>query len=444
MIMQQKDIAYKNRLVLGLGQTGLAVARYLSALRQPFHVMDTRDIAPGHEELEKLAPDSLLKWDGALFTDYDELVVSPGIAISRDDIQAAKDAGVSIIGDIELFAQANTLPVIAITGSNGKSTVTDLVGHLINASDQKPLVGGNIGVPALELLDEDGDIVVLELSSFQLETTYSLQPAVATVLNVSDDHLDRYNSFQDYVNAKLRIYHQAKNCLINADDQNTWVDIDKDQNLIRFGIKRNESEPEWAVNVDKKSITHKGKEVVQLEQLTLQGMHNALNVAVALAIVDSMGINLSDSVIAAAKSYKGLPHRCQLVAIKNGVTFINDSKATNVGAAVAAIESFKPQFGHNIIVIAGGDAKGADLSALQEIIQTVKAVVCFGKDAPALSRLAPTKTQLVSDLQQAVNTAYQQAQEGDLILLSPACASLDMFANYMQRGDQFAQCVEAL
>ena len=220
--MQQKSIAYKNRLILGLGQTGLAVARYLSALRQPFHVMDTRDIAPGHEELEKLAPGSLLKWNGEDFKNYDELVVSPGIATSQSDIQAAKEAGVSVIGDIELFAQANTLPVIAITGSNGKSTVTDLVGKLIDASGKKALVGGNIGVPALELLEQDGDYVVLELSSFQLETTESLEPLVATVLNVSEDHLDRYNSYQDYVNAKLKVYAKAKTYLINADDNNTW------------------------------------------------------------------------------------------------------------------------------------------------------------------------------------------------------------------------------
>lgn len=446
MVMQQKDIAYKNRLILGLGQTGLAVARYLSALRQPFHVMDTRDIAPGHEELEKLVPGALLKWNGDLFADYDELVVSPGISIAREDIQAARNAGVSIVGDIELFAQANSLPVIAITGSNGKSTVTDLVGELINASGKTALVGGNIGVPALDLLEQDGDMVALELSSFQLETTDSLKPVAATVLNVSDDHLDRYNSFQDYVDAKLRIYHQAETCLINADDANTRLNnADSKQAIIQFGIARDEAQPEWAVNIEKNAITHNGKHILALNELTLQGIHNALNVAVALALVEIAGVELTQPVLEAAKSYQGLPHRCQLVAVKHGVTFINDSKATNVGATVAAIQSFQPQFGNNIVLIAGGDAKGADLSSLQEIIKdTVKAVVCFGKDAPAIAKLCPQKSQLVSNLQEAVSTANQYAQEGDLVLLSPACASLDMFANYMQRGEQFAQCVEAL
>ncbi|ACV26107.1 UDP-N-acetylmuramoyl-L-alanine--D-glutamate ligase [Kangiella koreensis] len=444
--MQQKDIAYKNRLILGLGQTGLAVARYLSALRQPFNVMDTRDIAPGHEELEKLAPGSLLKWNGQQFTEYDELVVSPGIAIARDDIQAAQESGVSVIGDIELFAQANTLPVIAITGSNGKSTVTDLVGELINASGKKALVGGNIGVPALDLLKLEGDYVALELSSFQLESTRSLEPVAATVLNVSEDHLDRYKNYQEYIDAKRSIYAKARTCLVNADDENTWIkSAESGQNILRFGLSNNSDKIDWAVDFETCTIMHDGNEILKLDELTLQGIHNALNVAVALALVDIAEIELTQAVLDAAKSYQGLPHRSQLVAIKDGITFINDSKATNVGATVAAIHSFEPQFGKNIILIAGGDAKGADLSSLQEIIkETVKAVVCFGKDAPAIAKLAPAKTQLVSNLEEAVRIAYEQAQKGDLVLLSPACASLDMFANYMQRGEQFAHLVEAL
>ncbi|WP_417446903.1 UDP-N-acetylmuramoyl-L-alanine--D-glutamate ligase [Kangiella sp.] len=449
--MQQKDIAYKNRLILGLGQTGLAVARYLSALHQPFNVMDTRDIAPGHEELEKLAPGSLLQWNGDQFTEYDELVVSPGIAIARADIQAAQKAGVSVIGDIELFAQANTLPVIAITGSNGKSTVTDLVGELINASGKKALVGGNIGVPALDLLEQEGDYVALELSSFQLESTLSLEPVAATVLNVSEDHLDRYNNYQEYVDAKRSIYVNATTCLVNADDDNTWVESTQSiQNILRFGLEHDNDRIDgdhidWAVDIASNAIKHNGQEILKLNELTLQGIHNALNVAVALALVEIAGIELTQPVLDAAKSYQGLPHRSQLVGIKNGVTFINDSKATNVGATVAAIQSFEPQFGSNIILIAGGDAKGADLSTLQDIIkETVKAVVCFGKDAPAIAKLAPAKTQLVSNLEEAVRTANEQAHSGDLVLLSPACASLDMFANYMQRGEQFAHYVEAL
>jgi len=444
--MQQKHIAYKNRLILGLGQTGLAVARYLSALHQPFNVMDTRDIAPGHEELEKLAPGSLLKWNGQKFTEYDELVVSPGIAITRDDIRVAQEAGVSVIGDIELFAQANTLPVIAITGSNGKSTVTDLVGALINASGNKALVGGNIGVPALELLEQVGDYVVLELSSFQLETTHSLQPIAATVLNVSEDHLDRYSSYQEYVDAKRSIYAKASTCLINADDNNSWYEAtEQSQKIVRFGLSSNNQQLDWEVDIEYGAIKYQGQEILKLDQLTLQGIHNAMNVAVALALLTVAGIKLNKAVLDKAKSYQGLPHRSQLVGIKHGVTFINDSKATNVGATVAAIQSFEPQFGKNIILIAGGDAKGADLSSLQESIKsTVKAVICFGKDAPAIAKLAPQKTRLVSNLQEAVAMANEQSHDGDLVLLSPACASLDMFANYMQRGEQFAQCVEAL
>ena len=215
--------------------------------------------------------------------------------------------------------------------------------------------------------------------------------------------------------------------------------------MLRFGLKTDQQQLNWEVDIADKAIKHKGQEILKLDQLRLQGVHNALNVAVALALVDVIGIALTESVLNAAKTYSGLAHRCQLVAVKNGVTFINDSKATNVGATVAAIQSFEPQFGNNIILIAGGDAKGADLSSLKAVIKdTVKTVVCFGKDAPAIAKLMPQKTQLVSNLKEAVVTAYVSAQEGDLVLLSPACASLDMFANYMQRGDQFSQCVEAL
>jgi len=444
--MQQKRIAHKNRLILGLGQTGLAVARYLSALGQPFKVMDTRDNALGAEQLEALAPDSLLKWDAEQLQQFDELVVSPGISVQRADIQAARAAGVSVIGDIELFAQANSLPVIAITGSNGKSTVTDLVGELINASDKKALVGGNIGIPALDLLNQDGDYVVLELSSFQLETTFSLSPLVATVLNVSEDHLDRYNDYQEYIDAKRSIYREAANCLINADDANTWWNnVSKEQKLIRFGVSLEQRQLDWELDGTANAIKYHGQQVLTLDELTLQGLHNALNVVVALALVTAAGLEVTQSVVDAAKAYSGLPHRCQLVAIKNGVTFINDSKATNVGATIAAIESFNNQFNRKIILLAGGDAKGADLSSLQNTIEErVKAVICFGKSASAIAKLSPAKSQQVSDLSEAVTLANQLAQNGDLVLLSPACASWDMFVDYKQRGEQFAQCVEAL
>ncbi|NVK21007.1 MAG: UDP-N-acetylmuramoyl-L-alanine--D-glutamate ligase [Kangiellaceae bacterium] len=442
--MKVNEIAERNRLIIGLGQTGLAVARYLFAKNLPFKVMDSRyqqhsDQVSGKEALLAFAPDALLVWNGDLMKDFDQLVVSPGVAVATPEIAEAKQFGIEIVGDIELFAQAVTIPVIAITGSNGKSTVTELVGKLIDASGKKALIGGNIGLPALELLDKEGDIAVLELSSFQLETTDSLQPVAATILNVSEDHLDRYQSYQDYIEAKKRVYRNARTLIVNLDDNNTWM---IGRNIMSFGLK----DCDWQVDVENQVIKHNGIEVIAISDLTLQGTHNALNVAAALALIDAAGVVINDAVLDAAKSYQGLAHRCQLVALIRGVTYINDSKATNVGATVAAIESFSPSFASNIILIAGGDAKGADLSPLKSIINNnLKALITFGKDGDAIADLAVSiEPYKVANLQQAVQQADKLAQAGDLVLLSPACASLDMFTNYMQRGEMFARYVEAL
>ncbi len=444
--MTMKVLKDKKRLVLGLGQTGLSVARFLYKAGQAFNVMDTREEVPGLDKLTKLAPNAYMLWNPSLFSEYDELVVSPGIAISDPDIQAAKDKGVSIIGDIELFAQVNQMPVIAITGSNGKSTVTDLVAQLINATDKKALIGGNFGIPALDLLENNADFVVLELSSFQLETTSRLETKVSTILNISEDHLDRYNSYQDYINAKQRIYRHADLKVINHNDENTWT---LDDNQIEFGATDDKStELDWYFDVHKMQIKKQGHAYLETSELILQGLHNVLNVTAALALVDAVGIKISNKVIQAAKSYEGLEHRCQFVCQTDEVCYINDSKATNVGATVAAINSFEPLY-DNIHLIAGGDAKGADLSPLTDIIRNkITSIIAFGKDAKALSLLSSDNSYMVENMAQALVKATQLIKEkelaNNLILLSPACASLDMYKNYQERGEEFSKLARAL
>jgi len=441
--MQINALEQKNRLILGLGETGLSVARYLSKNNQSFKVMDTREQAPGSDELAKLDAEALIPWNGEQMLGYEQLVVSPGIAVTQPDIAKAQDYGVEIAGDIELFAQANQLPVIAITGSNGKSTVTELVGTLLEASGLKALVGGNIGVPALDLLTEtiDEAVVVLELSSFQLETTFSLKPTAATILNISEDHLDRYVDYKAYVDAKQRIFEHAEAIIENSEDELTQPS-DTNANRLSFGFS---AHSDWHVDVKTGVLRRAEREVLSLNELTLQGAHNALNVAAAFALLEATGVVINQAVINSAKSYRGMPHRSQLVAVKGDVTYINDSKATNVGATVAAINSFAPKYGKKIILIAGGDAKGADLSSLQETIKTnTKKVICFGKDGGTIAGLDPHKSIIVSSLEEAVEQAVASSDAGDCVLLSPACASWDMFKNYIERGEQFEQLVEAL
>ncbi|GAA4363205.1 UDP-N-acetylmuramoyl-L-alanine--D-glutamate ligase [Kangiella marina] len=441
--MQQHAVEHKNRLILGLGQTGLSVARYLSENDQPFKVMDTRDQAPGSEELAQLDRDALIPWNGEQMLGYEQLVVSPGIAVTQPDIARAEDFGVEIIGDIELFARANQYPVIAITGSNGKSTVTELVGKLLQAAGLNALVGGNIGLPALDLLSQEaGDaVVVLELSSFQLETTHSLKPVAATILNVSEDHLDRYADYQAYVLAKQRIFDNAETIIENSEDDLTQPEKVTAKRL-SFGFS---SESDWQVDVNAGVLRRSERTVLELKDLRLQGSHNAMNVAAAFALLEGAGVVIDSAVIECAKTYSGMPHRSQLVAVKNDVTYINDSKATNVGATVAAIQSFAPRFTGRIILIAGGDAKGAELGSLKDSIeQHVKTVICFGKDGKAIADLAKNKSIQVSNLTEAVEQAVASSEANDCVLLSPACASWDMFKNYIERGGQFEHLVEAL
>jgi UDP-N-acetylmuramoylalanine--D-glutamate ligase len=432
-------------VIVGLGQTGLSCVHHF--LRQGIvpTVVDSRETPPGEDQL----PAQVRLCKGGLHPEIlrqaKQLVVSPGIAIATPEIAAAQQAGVEVIGDIELFVRDAQAPIIAITGSNGKSTVTTLVGEMANAAGVKTAIGGNIGIPALGLLTaaEPYQLYVLELSSFQLETTHSLQAVAATVLNVSDDHLDRYPSFSAYRRAKLSIYNQAKTVIVNRDDHLTDFNADHSGQSIKHSFGLNADDYGLIQQQGITWLAHQGKGIISADELQIKGQHNLMNALAAIALLDAAGVNRIKT-LPGLRHFTGLTHRCEFIREHAGVTWINDTKATNVGATLAALDGLKTCVKGRLFLIAGGEGKGADfrplISPLQDDIATT---YCFGKDAQALARLAPN-TKVVADLNQAVREISHLARPGDWVLLSPACASIDMYPNFMARGDHFRALVEAL
>ena len=433
--MSQLNLLNKNVAVLGLGLTGQSCVRFLIKQGANVTAMDSRP------EFDISLPVAVYlgDFDGAKLCQTQLIVVSPGIDLANSAIQAAVKHGVELIGDIELFACFNRLPVIAITGSNGKSTVTSLVAEMFSAAGKKVLVGGNIGIPALDLLEQDADMVVLELSSFQLETIHTLKPLVASLLNLSDDHLDRHGDSQTYQKTKQKIYHQATYKVCNRDDLATYP-LNESVDLM-FGLSRAEIGFSWD-NVTN-SIVLNGKSFFASHDALLVGAHNMLNIQAAAAIAMLAGL-LPEYIKQGARTFGGLSHRCQTVSKKNNICWINDSKATNVGATVAAIQGLAGSCQGKLVLIAGGEGKGADFSQLGDVIKnSVDVLITLGKDGDQIAGLKAGSIK-VDTLEQAVHQAALLATENDTVLLSPACASLDMFANYQQRGECFARAVEGL
>ncbi len=437
-------------VIAGLGKTGVSVARYLRSRGVSFAVTDTRATPPGAEALRKIAPDAECKFgalDKALLARAEVIVLSPGLALTEPAIAAARSRGVPVIGDIELFVQVARAPIIAITGSNGKSTVTMLTGHLLNNAGKRAWVGGNIGTPVLELLEQPvPEFYVLELSSFQLETTFSLHAAAATVLNISEDHMDRYPSLAAYAETKARIYHHAAVAVVNGDDRETRRDFDRARRCVSFALHH--AEAEYRVDhIDGKRFLMVGDQAfVEIGHLPIQGEHNAANVLAAIALCEAVGVK-AEKLRNGLRSFRGLPHRCVLVREHKGVRFYNDSKATNVGAALAAINGLGPIMTGKLVLIAGGDAKGQNLKPLAPALaKYARGVVLIGRDAEQVSAVVPDAvSQTFADsIEEAVSTAMELAEPGDAVVLSPACASLDMFRNYEERGDRFAAAAEAL
>lgn len=430
------DYQGKKVVIIGLGLTGLSCVDFFVARGVTPRVMDTRVVPPG---LEKL-PENVERWLGSLNDDWlqsaDLIVASPGMALAHPSLMDAADAGVEIVGDIELFCREAQAPIVAITGSNGKSTVTTLVGEMAKAAGWAVGVGGNIGLPALMLLENPAQLYVLELSSFQLETTHSLRAAAATILNVTEDHMDRYPlGMQQYRAAKLRVYENAAVCVVNADDAMTMPVRGADKRCVSFGADVGD----YHLNHQQGSVwlRVKGEKVLNTGEMHLVGQHNYTNALAALALADAVGLPRATS-LKALTTFSGLPHRFQLVHEHNGVRWINDSKATNVGSTEAALNGL--QVKGTLWLLLGGDGKSADFSALTRYLQGDRIrTYCFGRDGAALAALRPEIAVQTQTMAEAVQQIAAKVQPGDLVLLSPACASLDQFKNFEQRGDMFAQ-----
>lgn len=435
------DYQGKKVVIIGLGLTGLSCVDFFLARGVTPRVMDTRVSPPG---LDKL-PDAVERHLGALnerwLLDADLIIASPGIALAHPSLLDAAEAGVEIIGDIELFCREAQAPIVAITGSNGKSTVTTLVGEMARAAGWDVGVGGNIGLPALSLLQQPAQLYVLELSSFQLETTHSLQAAAATVLNVTEDHMDRYPlGLQQYRAAKLRIYENAQVCVVNADDALTMPVRGADKRCLSFGVDVGD----YHLNRQQGSIWLRagGEKVLNTDEMHLVGQHNYTNALAALALADAVGLPRATS-LKALTTYGGLPHRFQLVHENNGVRWINDSKATNVGSTEAALNGLKVE--GKLWLLLGGDGKSADFSPLTRWLQGDKVCTyCFGRDGAELAALRPEIAVQTDTMQEAMTQIAAQVRAGDMVLLSPACASLDQFRSFEQRGDVFAQLAKEL
>ncbi len=450
--MQTQQVAQKMKVVIGLGKTGLSCARYLASRNEKFKVLDTRKNPPGLQQLKAECPAveiELGEFNAQTLNNAAQLIVSPGVDQKMPVIQSAIKQGVQVTGDVDIFARSITAPMIAITGSNAKSTVTTLVGEMAKAEGIDVAVAGNIGLPVLDLLQQPpSSLYVLELSSFQLETTSNLGAEVATVLNLSLDHMDRYDSMEDYRNAKLRIYQNCQQAVINDDDLLCQPEFPANVRQWHFSLVENSAAEFSLLKLDDgQYLGFNQQPLMPVAQMKIVGKHNIANALAALALGHAAGFSIK-FMLATLKKFPGLPHRCQWVAQSKGVDWYNDSKGTNVGACIAAVTGLGSDLGKGkIILLAGGQGKGADFAPLAYPLSTyVKLVILFGEDAALIDQAVNSSvmTIMVGSLEEAVSIAEKKAISGDAVLLSPACASFDMFSDYEERGEAFIHHVGEL
>lgn len=442
MTTQKDTFSAPQTLVVGLGVTGLSCVRFLVQQGVPVAVCDSRDIPPGLAELQQEHPDIALfigGFDASAFAAAERLVVSPGVSLQEPVILDAIHRGVEVTGDVDLFLQAAKAPVIAITGSNGKSTVTTLVGEMARAAGVRVGVGGNLGTPVLDLLNDENALYVLELSSFQLELIHHLEAEAAVVLNLSEDHMDRYESYADYVAAKAVIYQNARHLIVNRDDV-CAASLAGHQAVTGFSLAQPQQGDFGLCQINGAEWLCHGEEPLMLTiDLLIAGRHNIANVLAALALGNAAGLPMT-AMLAAARSFTGLAHRTQYLGEKNGVRWYNDSKGTNVGAVISALKGLDQDDFSRTVLIAGGDCKGADFSDLAtQAPAYLRALILIGRDAPAIAAVMRGRTEInfAQNMRDAVDQAAAAAQPGDRVLLSPACASYDMFKNYIERGEVF-------
>ena len=449
-------IALKNKrvLVLGLGETGLSALRWLRAQGAILSVADTRETAPGLDVVKKEIPEVTIHlgaFDVETLKKAELIVSSPGIALSEPALQARIHAGVQVVGDVELFAQYRDpkAKVIAITGANGKTTVTTLIGEMCKAAGLKTIVAGNIGLPVLDALSmETPDVYVLELSSFQLETTFSLVVDAATMLNLTEDHMDRYTDLPSYAAAKARIFYNARHQILNRDDAWSMVMARPKLSVRSFGLDADERDFGIANEGKETWLCEGTHQLINANDLHIKGAHNAANALAALALCRAIGLEYAP-LLNALYNFKGLPHRVEWVANIDDVDYFDDSKGTNVGATCAALSGLtnknSPQ---KVVLIAGGDGKGQDFAPLKVPVKdNARAVVLIGRDASLIENaLLDTNVPMyrAADMHEAVTIVQRIAQANDAVLLSPACASFDMYKNYVHRAEVFVDAVKSL
>ena len=440
------------RAVVGLGATGLSCVRFLASKGLDFFVVDSRNNPPGLDQAKQICPEEKI-FTGDLSVletlGVTELYVSPGVALSHPVLVRLAARGVTMRGDIDLFCDYVDAPFVAITGSNAKSTVTTLVALLLQACGKNAKAGGNLGPAALDLLSPNTDFYILELSSFQLETTHALQADLACLLNVSEDHMDRYDGFYEYQRVKQKVYRGCKAAVCNKQDILTaplladGVPVrsftTKSPDLKEFGML-SDSDGAW--------LCRGVERLYHTSEVALRGSHNYANVLASLAMLELLGVDiLSDGVAKVLSEFGGLPHRCETIRNYHGAAFINDSKGTNVGATLAALQGLGSTSNKNILLIAGGEGKGADFRDLiKPVSDFVRVVYLFGKDALRIAETLSKDTQIkhFDSLDQIVLSVAGEVKKGDVVLFSPACASLDMYKSYEHRGDHFVNLVSAL
>ena len=439
------------KVVAGLGISGVSAVNFLHEQGYRVAVTDSRETPPGHDQITAEVKTSFGQLDLELLLQAEEIILSPGLAPQLPEIQQAIAKGIPVVSDIQLLRRATDVPIIAITGSNAKSTVTTLIGQMAQDAGRKVAVGGNLGRPALDLLKDQPELIVLELSSFQLETTSNLNAAVAVVLNMSEDHLDRHGDMFGYHKAKHRIFQGVKKVVYNRDDSLTRPLVPDQTPMQSFGLNAPDLNQYGILREDNGTLwLARGRErLIKSSELYIQGTHNVANALACLALGEAIGLP-RDSMLETLTQFKGLEHRCEYVKTVHGVRYYNDSKGTNVGATLAAIDglgaAIEPQQA-KVVVILGGQGKGQDFSLLKaSVAKYVKAAILIGEDAPILQTALQGSTELIQaqSLKQAVELAQAKTTEHDVVLLSPACASFDMFTGYPDRGHQFVACVNTL
>lgn len=444
------DVKTPFYLVAGLGKTGFSIARYLSRRHISFSVFDTRAVVPEAAKFKEEFPHTEIFSETIpddLYQRLTALVVSPGVPLSHPVLEEAKRRHLPLMGDVECFAKEVKAPVIAITGTNGKSTVTTLIGEMAAASHFKVGVAGNIGTPVLDMLDDGNTyhLWVLELSSFQLELIDSLRPKVSVLLNITPDHLDRHIDFDNYCEMKHRIYNHADILVFNRDDEKTFPKTSSAK-TIHFGLNESK-EGNWGLltKQEKTWIAYGSEPFIEIDALRLKGTHNWQNVLAAVAAAHAAGFP-SEAILSVLQTFSGLPHRCQSVRILDDVEYIDDSKGTNVGATVSAIIGTGKNIDGKIVLLAGGVGKGASFDDLKSTVQYLRSVIVFGEDGPKIQETFKglLKVTRVDSFEEAVLLAKKEALNGDVVLLSPACASFDMFKDYNARGERFVELVEGL